>query len=713
MASFTNRFTGQGLQPAEVLYRAIVLDVSKVSFWPAFAGDNTVLAGLVDISATSAFLTLSLPDARQAAPGASSLLRNTGIYNITVNDFAGNVIGSLIPGQQKFFYLTNVVAAAGVWATVTYGVGLGALDAAAAAGFGLKALGSTLNVAESVASVNASRTITANDLSNVIVWVGGAGVLTLPLAATLAPFNLEVRNQGSGVLTLQPSGGELFDGSALATFNVGESARISAGVANWYTVGRGRNALFNFTQLQKTVTGGTTVLSLTEAANVVQTYLGALGSNQDVVLPAVVQVYYVSNQTTGAFNLRVKNPGSGTTVSIPAGQNAVLFSDGTNIVNASTTVAGISSIVFSAGSAAATPVGVGSSNTGLFASAVAELAVSSSGTQVAIFDALGLRVTPGTNMRVNVESSAGTAVSRLQRPAGQEGSTDYATAAALRWRTLVNGVTEGGSNAGSNFEIRRYSDAGAYIDSPILIDRASGVTVFSKASRDVGSIGQLSYFPGAAPSPAFWLKANGVLLSRATYPELFAYASASGLVSEAVWTAGQWGRFSVGDGTTTFRIPDVRGVTIRSWDDGRGIDAGRNWGEYQSGQLPSHSHGINDPGHSHGVNDPSHVHGVYDPGHAHGISDPGHAHTIYSVMQGNGGVSPSGFGFNVYVPGNNTSAAAGTGISINGNGTGVGLYGAATGISLATGYTSISTQAAGVGTEVRVPNISFAGFIRY
>jgi hypothetical protein len=49
------------------------------------------------------------------------------------------------------------------------------------------------------------------------------------------------------------------------------------------------------------------------------------------------------------------------------------------------------------------------------------------------------------------------------------------TTGVLRWRVEYgDSVAEGGSNAGSNFGITRYSDAGALLSSPLTINRASG-----------------------------------------------------------------------------------------------------------------------------------------------------------------------------------------------------------------------------------------------
>ena len=82
------------------------------------------------------------------------------------------------------------------------------------------------------------------------------------------------------------------------------------------------------------------------------------------------------------------------------------------------------------------------------------------------------------------------------------------------------------------------------------------------------------------------------LLSRSTYSALWTAVQSSGmLVTDALWTAttvgpsGNWGKFSQGDGSTTFRIPDFRGEFLRMWDNGRGIDSGRTLGGYQESTL--------------------------------------------------------------------------------------------------------------------------------
>lgn len=84
---------------------------------------------------------------------------------------------------------------------------------------------------------------------------------------------------------------------------------------------------------------------------------------------------------------------------------------------------------------------------------------------------------------------------------------------------------------------------------------------------------------------------DGSLVSRTTYAALWNYVSAYA-VSEAAWSGGQSGMFSVGDGSTTFRLPDDRGAFLRGTDGGRGLDSGRAQGTYQADALKTHTHGF-------------------------------------------------------------------------------------------------------------------------
>lgn len=84
-------------------------------------------------------------------------------------------------------------------------------------------------------------------------------------------------------------------------------------------------------------------------------------------------------------------------------------------------------------------------------------------------------------------------------------------------------------------------------------------------------------FHAASTAPAGYLKANGAAISRATYAALFA----------AIGTT-----FGVGDGSTTFNLPDLRGQFVRSFDDGAGVDSGRVFGAAQDDAFQGHKHPV-------------------------------------------------------------------------------------------------------------------------
>jgi microcystin-dependent protein len=67
-------------------------------------------------------------------------------------------------------------------------------------------------------------------------------------------------------------------------------------------------------------------------------------------------------------------------------------------------------------------------------------------------------------------------------------------------------------------------------------------------------------------APTGWLECDGSAVSRTTYSGLFT----------AIGT--EWG---VGDGSTTFNIPDFRGEFLRGWDNGKGTDSGRAFASAQ------------------------------------------------------------------------------------------------------------------------------------
>lgn len=97
-------------------------------------------------------------------------------------------------------------------------------------------------------------------------------------------------------------------------------------------------------------------------------------------------------------------------------------------------------------------------------------------------------------------------------------------------------------------------------------------------------VGSLIFTCAANPFPGT-LPLNGAVLVRAEHPGLWAFAQWSGrIVDEATWANGgnwAWGCFSTYDGITYFRLPHFGGEFLRMNDMGRGVDAARNWWQWQ------------------------------------------------------------------------------------------------------------------------------------
>ena len=76
-------------------------------------------------------------------------------------------------------------------------------------------------------------------------------------------------------------------------------------------------------------------------------------------------------------------------------------------------------------------------------------------------------------------------------------------------------------------------------------------------------------------APTGWLFCDGSAVSRTTYAALFL----------AIGTA-----HGIGDGATTFNLPDYRGMFLRGFDGGRGVDPGRAFASFQNDEIKSHGH---------------------------------------------------------------------------------------------------------------------------
>ena len=395
--SYVSPFTGDVIQPTDVSFRAVTLSANTQLNWPSNSTTNADYAArIMQVTASTAGLSMYMPPADQTSVGNDALIRNIGANTFTVKDYAGTgTIVSVAAGESKYIYITTNSTNQGTWGIIAFGTGTSSADAATLAGYGLVASGATLNQSHPSAAITSGTTFAATDRAQTRVWSSGAGTATLPAASTLGNnwFTL-FKNNGTGSFIVSCTGAELIDGNSTKTFNPTESAFIVCTGTGYVTIGYGVSSQFAFTALTKNVTGGAVTLTNNEAANNIQEYVGSLSSNSVVTFPAVVNLYVISNQTTdNGFTFTVTT-GLGFTATIPPGQQATLICDGTNFLNANTTQAGASSLSLVDGTVGTPSLNfAGETSTGVYRPSAGNFGISVLGTQRVNVSATGVSVT--------------------------------------------------------------------------------------------------------------------------------------------------------------------------------------------------------------------------------------------------------------------------------------------------------------------------------
>jgi hypothetical protein len=393
--SFNSPFTGNVIQPTDVSYSRITLTTDLQLTWPinGTTADDAA-ARIMEVSTASTANELWMPPANQGSVGQDALIRNVGAVAVTVKDYTGaNTIVTVAAGQAQYIYITTNTTTAGTWGIIAYGIGSSGADAATLAGYGLLAIGQTLNQSQPVTTFSSSYTALATDRSSTYVWTGGAGTLTMTLASTLGDnWFMFVRNSGTGALTVAGSGGNTINGSASIVLQPADSCIIVCSGSTFYTVGLGRNSQFAFTQLSKVLVSGSYTLTASEASNVIQKYTGVLSGNVTIVVPATVQVYYILNETSGGYTVTITT-GSGNTAILTTGSQATLVCDSVNLYNANTVLAGSSTISLGNGSVGAPSLNFSSeTTTGVYRAASGEFNIAILGALRATVSATGLSV---------------------------------------------------------------------------------------------------------------------------------------------------------------------------------------------------------------------------------------------------------------------------------------------------------------------------------
>jgi microcystin-dependent protein len=148
---------------------------------------------------------------------------------------------------------------------------------------------------------------------------------------------------------------------------------------------------------------------------------------------------------------------------------------------------------------------------------------------------------------------------------------------------------------------------------------AVGITVTASEINSVVNAG--GFLPGMVQvfamliAPPGWIACHGTAQPRVFYADLFA----------AIGTT-----YGVGDGSTTFNVPDLRGYFVRGFSNGTAIDPGRVFGTTQAPDNAPHTHTVDLTG-------GSHTHTAQTAGvHQHGLI----AATVGTVVTESGGSRP-------------------------------------------------------------------------
>jgi hypothetical protein len=399
--SYTNPYTGQTISPSQVGYVELTVSADTILQWPINGNTDNVVANIIEITATTTGIDLFMPPATSVSTGQSALIRNIGVNPFNVVDTSGNAIVSVASGIAEYIYVTDNSTINGSWETVTFGAGTSAANAATLAGFGLKAVSTTLNTVTPVSTFGSDYTLLPADQSSLYVWTGGAGNVTLPSAAAVgAAWYVIIKNDGTGILNVLAAGANTIDGQVSKQLQIEESLVIVSNGTTYFSYAYGQSSTFFFTQLTKNVTGGTVVLTSAEAASIIQEYQGTLTSNCTVIVPPTVQLYSFRNDTTGAFSLTFSTGASGAlTVSLPQNQTILAICDGTNVYNAQTSTSSfINALTLGNGSAAAPSLSfTGSPTTGLYLAASNQLGFAVNGLNAGTLTATGLLMPVGIN----------------------------------------------------------------------------------------------------------------------------------------------------------------------------------------------------------------------------------------------------------------------------------------------------------------------------
>ena len=342
MTTFTSPFTGTVVQPTDVSYTALAIESNVTLSWSPYTvpGDGTVAAArIMDCTPDTDGWVVTLPPGNQGSTGTDILFRNMGADSFFVEDIDGFQAIEILAGESRYVYLSDNSTEAGTYENVTFGAGTSAADAATLVGNGLVDILGRLATGSQVVETAINTTLTENNRSATYVWNGGAGTITLPSTATAnTGWFVNVRNSGTGSVVITPPATKTINGLSSLSMFPSDSAVIILDFAtgNFFTGGLPRQVDVSFTAATydvDSIVGNT--LDLTTYAPTIQTYIALSGTRTvdlDVVLPAITQMYIISNQTgQSSYDVNVEVTGTALPpIQIANGSSAIILTSGTN-----------------------------------------------------------------------------------------------------------------------------------------------------------------------------------------------------------------------------------------------------------------------------------------------------------------------------------------------------------------------------------------------
>ena len=282
-------------------------------------------------------------------------------------------------------------------------------------------------------------------------------------------------------LTL-PITGEL-TGTWGDTVNTGITALVDAAVSGTADVTHDNSANYTLT-----VANGAS----DEARQMVLNVTGTLTAARNIVCPSTSKLFFVKNATTGGFAVTLKTS-AGTGISISNGKIAVLYCDGTNVVNAISYFSALDIAALTAatadingGTIDGTVIGGASAGAGTFTT----LGATTGNITTVNSTAVNATTVDTTNIEfTNLKAKDGTAAGSIANSTG----VVTLTSTVLTTTDINGGTIDGTVIGGSTAAAATTTVLTATSDSSFTSTGAVKVPVGTTAQRPTGATGKIRY----------------------------------------------------------------------------------------------------------------------------------------------------------------------------------------------------------------------------